>query len=252
MRWAAKLGLLGLALLVLHPGNGLGQTVDIKRVLPAATPPLCPPTPPVSVSPSPADRAEADRLLARATQLTLLGEDESAVELLGQAAALNPASPDVAYRLGVAEREIGRSNEAVVHYCRYLTLSPGAADGDDVRALVAELVPPSQPLYGTQAANRFRDGVEAWDGGDADQAYAAFSDVVQMAPSLPEGAYNRGLVAAYQGRNDQAAGDLGAYVALRPTASDRDLVDEWRQQLGSPIEARNPTTALAGGLAVPG
>ena len=139
-RW--RPGLWAGMLAAIVPSVGTGQAVDLKRVLPEPTPPLCPSAPPVSVSPSPADRAEADRLLARATELTLLGDAGAAVGLLRQAEQLNPASPDVAYRLGAAERDLGQANNAIVYYCRYLTLSPGAEDGDEVRELVSQLTPP--------------------------------------------------------------------------------------------------------------
>lgn len=249
---AIKSSLFGLMMLAWAPLAGHGQSVSIKRTLPEPTPPLCPPTPPVSVSPTVADRAEADRLLARATQLMLLGDSEAGLNLLRQAEQLNPASPDVAYRLGAAERDMGQEGEAVIYYCRYLTLAPGAEDGDDVRELVSQLVPPPQPLYDSEAASRFHDGVDAWDGGDVPGAAEAFLDVVQMAPNLPEAVYNRGLVAAYQDRDAQAAADLRRYVELRPSASDRDLVEDWLTYLNSPVEYVNPTKVLAGGLVVPG
>ena len=246
----AKAG--SLVLLGLMPASAVAQTVDLKRVLPEPTPPLCPPSPPVSVSPTPADRAEAERLLARATQLTLIGDTEAAVGLLRQAEQLNPASPDVAYRLAAAERDLGQGSEAVIYFCRYLTLSPGAEDGDEVRELVSQLVPPPQPLYDDDAASRFHDGVRAWDDSEVSEAAGAFLDVVQMAPNLPEGVYNRGLVAAYEGRNLQAAADLRRYVDLRPGAADRDLVEQWIGYLSSPVQYVNPTKVLAGGIAVPG
>lgn len=252
MGWAVKPSLLGFVLLASLPSTALGQTADIKRLLPEPTPPLCPPVAPVSVSPTAADRAEADRLLARGTQLTLLGDAGAAVDLLRQAEGLNPASPDVAYRLGQAERDLGRGSDAAVYYCRYLALSPGAEDGDDVRALVAQLVPPPQPLYGPAGANRFHDGVDAWDSGDVGRAQDAFLDVVEMAPNLAEAVYNRGVVAAYQGRTAAAAADLARYVELQPTAEDRDFVEDWTAYLVSPVEFRSPAGALAGGLVVPG
>jgi len=240
------------ALGLLVPATSHAQAVDLKRALPEPTPPLCPSTPPVSVSPSPADRAEAERLLARGTELTILGDVESAVGLLRQAEQLNPASPDVAYRLASAERDLGRGDEAVLYYCRYLTLSPGADDGDEVRELVSQLVPPSPPLYDQVAADRFHDGVSAWDRGDANRAAAAFLDVVRMAPNLPEAVYNRGLVSAYRDQDAQAAADLRRYVTLRPGAADRDLVEEWIGYLTAPVAARSATQVLAGGLVVPG
>ena len=249
-RWT--LGLLTGLFAAFLPAVASAQAVDLKRVLPEPTPPLCPSAPPVSVSPSPADRAEADRLLARATELTLLGDTDSAVGLLRQAEQLNPASPDVAYRLAAAERELGRGSEAVVYYCRYLTLSPGAEDGDEVRELVSQLTPPAPPLYDREAASRFHDGVSAWDSGNGSQAFDAFVDAVQMAPELPEAVYNRALVAAYQNRDDQAAADLRRYLDLRPGAADRNLVEEWIGYLTSPVEVMNANQVLAGGLAVPG
>ena len=249
-RW--RPGLWAGLLAAMVPSVGTGQAVDLKRVLPEPTPPLCPSAPPVSVSPSPADRAEADRLLARATELTLLGDAGAAVGLLRQAEQLNPASPDVAYRLGAAERDLGQGSNAIVYYCRYLTLSPGAEDGDEVRELVSQLTPPAAPLYDEAAAERFHDGVSAWDGGNATRAYDAFVDAVQMAPELPEAVYNRGLVAAYQDRDDQAAADLRRYLTLRPGAADRNLVEEWIGYLTSPVEVMNATQVLAGGLVVPG
>lgn len=234
------------------PSAAAAQAVDLKRSLPEPTPPLCPSTPPVSVSPSPADRAEADRLLARATELAILGDVETAVGLLRQAEQLNPASPDVAYRLAAAERDLGQGGEAVIYFCRYLTLLPGAEDGDEVRELVSQLTPPAAPLYDAAAAERFHDGVSAWDDGNPAEAFDAFVDAVQMAPELPEAAYNRGLVAAYQDRDEQAAADLRRYLTLRPGAADRNLVEEWIGYLTSPVQAMSATQVLAGGLAVPG
>lgn len=246
------LNFLSITTILFLASPGESQVVDIKRELPSSVAPICPAIPPVDVIPSAEQRAEADRLVARATQLAMVGDQETVVDLLKEAETLNPASPDVAYRLGRAAHEAGQETEAGQYYCRYLALAPGAEDGDEVRTMVAEVLPPAAPLYDENAELRFLSGVQAWDRGQVPVAYEAFSDAVLLAPRLAVAHYNRGVVAAYLERNAQASSDLETYLDLNPAASDRDLVEDWRGYLVAPVEYRSASGALAGGLLLPG
>lgn len=247
-RWS----LLAPTVLLFVASNSHAQLIDIKRELPSPVAPLCPAVPPVEVSPTADQRNEADRLVARATQLAVVGDQDMVVELLREAEGLNPASPDVAYRLGRAAHEAGNGEEAGLYYCRYLALSPGAEDGDEVRAMVEDVLPPVPPLYDLDAGDRFRDGVAAWDRGLASQSLEAFSDAALLAPRLALAHYNKAVTGAFLDRGEEARRDLDTYLELNPAASDRAIVEEWQGYLVAPAQYRNPAGALAGGLLVPG
>jgi hypothetical protein len=121
----------GALLALLHavaPATAEAQTLVPKRAeLSIADPGACPPPPahsavPLSLSSS------TDSLLVAGSQAAILGDQHMAADLLRAAAASDPGSAVVAYRLARTLDELGSGREAMLEYCRYLALVPAAPD----------------------------------------------------------------------------------------------------------------------------
>ncbi|MEN8375214.1 MAG: tetratricopeptide repeat protein [Gemmatimonadota bacterium] len=167
-----------------------------------------------------ADSDRAVALLGQADEAALLGEADRATDLLRRAAALDPAAPEVAYRLARGLEDASDPAGAVFEYCRFLALvSTGAQAEDAVERLatLAEATPPSVDGRG-QAA--FSLGLQRAGEGDIAGADAAFSNAVTLAPDWPEAWYNRSLVRAEAADTAGARADLRRYLELRPDADD--------------------------------
>lgn len=68
-----------------------------------------------------------------------LGEAQSAVAVLTEATQLEPDNADAFLQLGLAQRESGQNQAAILSLSRYLELSPGSANADDIRKEIETL-----------------------------------------------------------------------------------------------------------------
>ena len=91
--------------------------------------------------PTAEQRQEADQEFLRGTQIALVGDLRAARDLYREALRLDPTNPAVAYRLARVYEELGENTQAATEYCRFLDLSPDAADFRDVERRIAWLVP---------------------------------------------------------------------------------------------------------------
>lgn len=199
------------------------QTLALKRTPPAPTAAACPVFPP----PAPPVREqteEANRLSALARDASLEGDHKSARDLFSQAAQLNPADPNLAYRLGRENEELSDTTVAVHQYCRFLSLSPTSADAPGVRERLSKLLAPSVSRQGTGLVAQFDSGVKAYDAGDWSVAETAFGAAIDGAPGYAPAWYNRGLSRAHRHHPGDAIRDLNAYLRLAPSADDRAAV----------------------------
>jgi tetratricopeptide (TPR) repeat protein len=96
----------------------------------------------VPTAPTADQRRAARDLAERAQQAAILGDRASAREQLRQAAALDARDPDLAYQLARANDAAGAAADAASEYCRFLSLSPNAAEAAEARERVAILAPP--------------------------------------------------------------------------------------------------------------
>ena len=199
------------------------------------------------------DREVARSLLAEANQASILGDDVRARSLLRGAAALDPGSAEIAYRLGRLMEAAGEAEAAVAEFCRYLALEPEGPDAADVTARVDVLSPPEpDPLPGAARA-AFQQGVQALDRDAPVEAAQLFSRALVEFPDWPAAHFNRGIAYLRAGRTGAGRADLERYLELEPGAPEAEVVE---RRLASMAPAagpvRSPGVALATGLILPG
>lgn len=200
---------------------------------------------------SPADsaRIHAERLAADATEAAVLGDSEAALQLLTRATTLNPASHVISYRRARALEETGDTDEAVIEYCRYLTLHY-ADDRERVEQRIEELTRTDSSAVPSIAARAWIDAIAHADSGKLDDAVLGFSRTIEAAPHWGDAYYNRALTRVALGSRDSASADLRQYLALSPGAANFDDVLALLEALRG--RAYDPATTLATGLVVPG
>jgi len=93
----------------------------------------------VSARPAVVDRRQADELTRRAYDAEMLGNVQEAKALLTRASALDATNKSAAYHLGLTSETVGDRTAAIAAYCRYLTLTPTAAESAEARQRVAKL-----------------------------------------------------------------------------------------------------------------
>ena len=230
----------------------LAQELRLKRVLPDPDPGGCFGSPTLNAQlPSTSDVQEADRLAQAATQASVLGDREGALDFLVRAADMDPTDAGIAYEQARTYEGLGRYAESVEAYCRYLSLAPAAADADEVRGAVYRLNPPDIPLP-ANVEEAFGRGVVAFENGDLSEANREFSDVVTLAPDLAQAYYNRALVYSGERRYELAIEDFRQYLNLDRAAADGSQVLEIIGTLRSPPAVYSPATALVAGMFIPG
>lgn len=202
----------------------------------------------VSVEP---DRAEAAALLAQADDAALLGDADEALRLLRDAAALDPSSPEVAYRLGRSLEEANDVAGATSEYCRFLGLEATGSRAEDALERLGALVEGAPPSVDSRAESEFARGLERARFGDLASAEAAFSNVLGSAPDWPEPWYNRSLVRAEAGDAAGASADLAEYLRLRPGASDAGPIQVRIAAAPSAPDPAAPARIEAGTSAIP-
>jgi tetratricopeptide (TPR) repeat protein len=200
-----------------------------------------------------ARRAEAERLATQATEASILGDNRSALDLLTSAAARDPSSDRIAYRLARTYEELDNDAEAIREYCRYLALAPDAPDAREVRDRLAALTDPGGLAVPVAAVQAFESALVHYDAGRPIDAEAAFNIALTAAPTWGDALYNRGVVRLALGRRGEATEDLRRYLEQNPGSGDFSAVLD---AIGAPREAAaaryNPGTAFATGLIVPG
>jgi len=228
------------------------QELPLKRALPDPDPGGCFGAPAFDAElPSTSDVQEAARLAQAATQAAVLGDRERALDFLVRAADLDPTDEGIAYEQARTFEDLGRDTESVEAYCRYLSLSPAAADADEVRGTVYRLNPPDTPLP-ADAQEAFGRGLVAFEDGDLSEADRGFSDAVTLAPDLAQAYYNRALVYSGERRYELAIEDFRRYLDLDPAAADGSQVLERIGILRNPPAVYSPPTALVAGMFIPG
>lgn len=199
------------------------------------------------------DREMARSLLAEANQASILGDNARARTLLRGAAALDPSSAEIAYRLGRLLETSGEGEVAVAEFCRYLALEPDGPDASDVAARVNELAPPEPDSLPAAARAAFEQGVSALDRGAPDEAAQLFSRALVERPDWPDAHFNRGIAYLRAGRTGAGRADLERYLELEPGAPEAGAVASRLEALApSTGPVRSPGMALATGLVLPG
>lgn len=235
--------------------SAAAQSLPLKRTFASATAGICPRFTPPSPA-TPANVQEARRLFALGQEASIVGDHRAARDLFRQAQQLNGSDERISYYLARSNEELKATNDAVAQYCRYLTLAPSGTDAADVRSRLDRLTEAASARAGvpagrrTAAAASFQRAVEAVDRGQLGEAERMFGDVIGQLPTAAEAYYDRALVRA-RGRDwGGAERDLQKYLSLQQGAEDAAAV---RERIGVLRRASSsPSTALAGGLVLPG
>jgi tetratricopeptide (TPR) repeat protein len=234
------------------PAGLRAQALPLKRDVPAVIWTGCPAVPDTPDI-GPAQRLEAERLAAEATQASILGNGRDAATLLARAAEMDPRSASILHRLARAEDDLGRTDSAVAAYCRYLAVAAESPDADDVRERIDALARPAGFAVAAAAADAFRSGIAHYDAAGLDAAETSFSWAADAAPDWADPIYNRGLVRFALDRRAEAADDLRRYLEMNPASADfnrvLDVLGTLRGVVPTPY---SPGSALAAGLLVPG
>lgn len=196
-----------------------------KATLSAIGPAGCMPVPPaaaVNGAPlSARDAADSARaLIASGQDAALQGDHAAARDAFLLASRLAPSNARVAYYLGREYEDLGEVRNATKEYCRYLSLLPTAADGDEVRGRIQRLTPPAEIVRSDEARAAFRSGVNLLQQRHLVAADSAFSQVIRTLPGAGEAYYNRALARAARGERNAAIQDFERYMQLSPGAAD--------------------------------
>lgn len=199
-------------------------------------------------------RAQAAQLASEASQSVILGDLDRARALLDRAVELDGAAADLAYRRARILEDLDEPDAAVLEYCRALARAGGGAGAADAAERRDALLEARTAELPGSAVEAMREGLQAADQNELQEALDAFELAASEAPEWPTAAYNRGVALARLGRDQEAAASLTRYLALRPDAPDAIPVSQRIGQLQS-LSVRgvpSPGAALTLGVLVPG
>jgi len=209
--------LLALCLAIAAPAAG--QTLPLERNYPGTGPFECP-APLAPVAPSDDQRERASQLTSDALEASILGDLEGARTLLDQASEADPTSPEVAYRHARALEDLEFRSEAILEYCRALSLGAvdaGIADSRDRLDALYDIV---RERITDRARNAFVSGLSQADAGFLEQAASSFSEAIDEVPDWAEAVYNRAVVLERLGRVRESLADYHRYLQLTPSDID--------------------------------
>jgi tetratricopeptide (TPR) repeat protein len=251
---AIRYALLALILGVL-PAAITAQTpqLSLKRDVPSAAWEGCARNDNSRRTVTPAQQQEAERLANSATQASLLGDKNAALDLLARAANTDPTSKTIAYRLARELDEAQRLPAALASYCQYLALAPDGPDAQEVRERTRAIGTPTGFTVPDDARQAFADGIASYDAGKLAEAETSFGTASTAAPTWSAPVFNRALARMALSRRDDAAVDFRRYLELSPGASDFNQVLNLLASFQQPAAPRiNPGGAFARGLLIPG
>lgn len=156
----------------------------------------------------------------------------------------------MAYYLGREHEFLSSRAEAVKEYCRYLQLSPGARDADEVRGRIVRLVPASQIAQVDEARANFSSGVALLERRQYIAADSMFGSIATQLPNTPEIYFNRGLARAARGERGLATEDFDKYIELAGDPADRLAIRAAVARLQDRVFGSGQ--ALGSGLLLPG
>jgi tetratricopeptide (TPR) repeat protein len=217
------------------------QTLAPRRTLTTGAAPGCDLAPAATASEAPRNTAEARRLSAQGQEAALVGDQGAARDAFARAAQLNPADERLLYDLARAHEALSDTVAAVGSYCQYLTLAPAGSEAADVRTRLGQLVPGDARQRAEDAQVAFRLGLGFLDDRQYPAAVRAFDEVVRLAPSAPEGPFNRALARAATGRRAEALADLETARVAESRVAERlaiaRAIDVLRRPVYSPAGA---------------
>lgn len=231
------------------------DSLQLQRDYPGSAPFECP-SPATLPEPSPQQRAQAGQMASEADNAVVLGDYERAQELLGRASELDPTTGVVAYGHARVLETLGRTEEAMLEYCRTIALGTDAASLEDAEARLDALDEDLRAGISATARERFADGLAQASTARYPQAVAAFTSALVERPDWPEALYNRAVVLERMGLTQESLADYRRYLELRPDEVDPQM-SQVAQRIGmleglESIPTPSPGNTLALGMLFPG
>ena len=205
---------------------------------------------PIANTSASSDDAETRRLLSAGQEASLQGEHTEARDAFAQAAKRSPNNAQLAYYLGREHEFLAANTDAVREYCRYLQLSPGARDKDEVQGRIVRLVPASQIAQVNEAKANFSSGVALLERRQYIAADSIFGSITTRLPNAPEPYFNRALSRAARGERGLATQDFQKYLDLSPNPAERSAINAAVARLQDRVFGSGQ--ALGSGLMLPG
>jgi tetratricopeptide (TPR) repeat protein len=173
-----------------------------------------------------------------------------AVDLLGQAVALNRDDATVHASLGSALRGLGRLDDALASYDRAIALLPDYADAygnrgnvlRDLRRLEEAVASYATAiaLKPDHAAAYLNRGHALRDLKRPDEAIASYDHAIALRPDDSEAHYHRGLACRQARRPGEAVASYDKAIALRPT-----YAEAYNNRGNALSDLRRPEQAIA-------
>ena len=169
----------------------------------------------IVAAPNPEQRQRAHNLLQQGQQAAMLGDSPAELRALRDASDLDPSDPDLAYQLARAYEAARDSRNAVVEYCRFLSLAPTSRDAGDVVEKIRTLSPPRPDQIIDLTLAVFRSGVAAYHRGQFAAADSAFTRSIEADAEWADAFYNRARVRTARGDRQGARADFEQYLVAR-------------------------------------
>jgi tetratricopeptide (TPR) repeat protein len=227
------------------------QELPLKHDYPGSGSYTCP-APRIPPSPTLDAAARASQLGRDANQADILGDLETARDLLSQAAEADPTSAILAYRYARVLEDLGERDAAMAELCRVLAVASDEEEVADAPARLEALHAEDVSEVPPAAVEAFRTGVSQAESGRLEEADSSLATAVAEDPRWADASYNRGVVLSRLGRRDEAVEALRRYLTLEPGAPDAVAVSERIGDLERTRTQASPPTTLTLGMLVPG
>ena len=225
----------------------------LKRDVPATAWTGCPKDDGARKTVTAAQQQEAERYASAATQASLLGDRNAALDQLTRAAAADPTSKAIVYRLGRALDEADRAKDALPVYCLYLALAPEAPDAQEVRDRARAIGTPAGFAVPAEARQAFIDGIAQFDAGKVAEAETSFGQASAAVPNWSAPVFNRALARMALLHRADATEDFRHYLELSPGAADFNDVLNLIASFQAPAAPQvQPGSVFLRGVFVPG
>lgn len=152
------------------------------------------------------------------------GPRASLCNALGEFKGMLDKSPAVAFDLANCAESNGRTSEAEKFLEKYLELSPGALDAEDVRVRIADLqaLLALEGTNGVEIRRLYATAYSALAEREYDRALEALNKASQLAPEFALTQWKMALLFEAMGNVDRARGKFGLYQELTPAQNAKD------------------------------
>lgn len=231
------------------------QDLPLQRDYPGMGPYRCP-TQAQTDDPPDDDQRQAVQLASDAGQAVVLGDLTRARDLLARASQLNPTSADLAYRLGRVLEDLSVPDQAMIQYCRSISLGAVDIGIEDAQSRLDHLNEVVRESIPEAARAAFASGIERADAGTLDAAVESFTSAIDNSTDWAPPIYNRAVVYERLGRLAESLADYRRFLDLSPVDVD-PVVQAVSERVGRleglvTLPTPSPAGALTIGMLFPG